>query len=179
MEVRTGSSSEGDDMATSHTTEKEGVSVASGSGGVRGTTYGHDEFERHTREGVRVLDEMSDEEDDRATDDLGGACHLHKDVSTVTPEPTPLSSNEKKIEKYNSVGCMSEMTRKINAAKNMQKPPPPPSAPDAQSDWGKSFLADREGSFPQQYHTIRANRKRVALPMSLGAVGGYERRGGG
>jgi hypothetical protein len=74
---------------------------------------------------------------------------------------------------------MAERTRKINAEKNMQKPPPPPSAPDAQSDWGKSFLGDREGAFPQQYHTIRANRERVALPLSLGSVGGYERRGGG
>ncbi len=68
--------------------EEEG-SVASGSGGVQGAAYGHDEFERHTREGVRVLDEMSDEEDDRATDDLGGSMSLTQGCFNCSTRANP------------------------------------------------------------------------------------------
>jgi hypothetical protein len=108
--------------------EEEG-SAASGSGGA---AYGDDEFEQHTREGERVLDEMSDEEEDgRTTDNLGGACHLHKDVSTVPPEHIPISLNEKKIGKNSLLSCMTERTRNTGEEKNTQKPPPLPSAPDA------------------------------------------------
>ncbi len=45
---------------------------------------GYDEFERQTREGVRVLDEMSDEEDGRVMDEPGGGREPHKDVPTVS-----------------------------------------------------------------------------------------------
>jgi hypothetical protein len=128
---------------------------------------------------VRVLDEMSDEEDDRAAGDHGGPGEPHKDDSTVAHEKTPSSSNGRNTDEEKSAGYMSEMPKKFHAGKNIQKPPPPPSAPDAKSDWGKSFLDEKGGSFPQQYHTIRANRKRVSLPLSLGAIGGYERWGGG
>jgi hypothetical protein len=74
---------------------------------------------------------------------------------------------------------LSESANKFLVSKNIPTPPPPPSAPDIQSDWGKSLLDEQGVGFPQQYHTIRANRKRVTLPVALGAIGGFERRGGG
>ncbi len=58
----------------------------------------YDEFERQTREGVRVLDEMSDEDDSGGMDEAGGGRETHKDVQTVTLEPLG-SSLEKTMEK--------------------------------------------------------------------------------
>ncbi len=71
---------------------EEDGGAASGSGGV---AYGDDEFEHHTREGERVLDEMSDEEEEgRMTDNRVGACQLHQDVTTVSTEHNPISPIE-------------------------------------------------------------------------------------
>ncbi len=56
----------------------------------------YDEFERQTREGVRVLDEMSDEDDGRVMDEAGRGREPHKDVQTVSLETLGSSFEKKK-----------------------------------------------------------------------------------
>ncbi len=58
----------------------------------------YDEFERQTREGVRVLDEMSDEDDGGGMDEAGGCRAPHKDVHTAALESLG-SSFERENEK--------------------------------------------------------------------------------
>jgi hypothetical protein len=140
------------------------------------STEDYDEFERQTREGVRVLDEMSDEDDGGAMDEAGGCRAPHKDVHTVTLETLGSSYVRESVKEHMNKSLPVGTSQFLELEKSKIMPPPPPSAQDSHSDWGRD---EKGAGFPQQYHTIRANRKRVCLPTALGPIGGFERRGGG
>jgi hypothetical protein len=94
MESWSGLPAEG---ASAHSSDGGGAMVDARDRGIR-SPDSYDDFERQTREGVRVLDEMSDEEDGRVIDEPGEAREPHKDVPTVSLE-SPVPHLEKKLEK--------------------------------------------------------------------------------